>query len=170
MITQEIPGIDPRYQAADTGHIVSYMGKTPRILASGLSKSKLYNTVSILRVDGTRVNRDVHRMVCEAFHGLPPLPKMQASHLDGNSHDNRPANLLWETPLENLSRKKLHGTDDEGVKNTRAHLTKDNLVEIIALRKLGWTQLAIADKLGVRRTTINRALSGARYGGQLAED
>lgn len=168
--TKEIPGIDKRYQASAEGHIVSYMGRTPRKLASGLSKSGLYRTVSVLEVGGRRVNGDVHRLVCKAFHGLPQKPKMQASHLDGNSHDNRPENLMWETPLDNSRRKRLHGTDDQGVKNSRAHLTRENLVEIKALRKLGWTQLAIADKLGVRRTTITRALNGTRYGGQIHEN
>lgn len=129
----------------------------------------MYHVVSVLLEDGRRTYRNVHNLVCRAYNGLPPHPEMQASHLNGNSHDNRNTNLLWETREDNLARRKLHGTDDQGVKNSRAHLTRDNLIEIKALRKLGWTQLAIADKLGVRRTTVNRALSGARYGGQIEE-
>jgi len=43
----------------------------------------------------------VHRLVCEAFHGLPPTTKHQASHLNGIKTDNRPKNLAWATPSEN---------------------------------------------------------------------
>lgn len=165
--TREIPGIDKRYQASEEGHIISYMGKKPRQLAAAISSNKLYRTVSVLDTEGRRKNNDVHRLVCKAFHGLPPQEGMQASHLDGNSHNNKPENLAWETPAENLSRKLAHGTHDTGTFNSRAHLTQENLVEIRLLREQGWTQQAIADKLGVRRTTINRALSGVRYGGQI---
>jgi len=167
--TREIPGIDPRYQASADGCIISYMGKKPRQLAGGISKSGLYRTVSILKGSGRRVNNDVHRLVCKAFHGLPPQEGMQASHLDGNSHNNKPENLAWETPAENSARKLVHGTHDRGTFNSRAHLTPENLKEIRLLREQGWTQKAIADKLGVGRTTITRALSGARYGGQIEE-
>lgn len=167
--TREIPGIDSRYQASADGHIISYMGKKPRQLAEGLSSNKLYHLVSVLDKKGQRKSVNVHRLVCLAFHGKPHSEGMQTSHLDGDSHNNRPENLLWETATENLRRKQEHGTHDTGTFNTRAHLTQENLREVRLLREQGWTQKAIADKLGVSRTTITRALSGARYGGQIEE-
>ena len=160
-----IPGVDTRYMAREDGAIVSLMGVEPRVLAGGASANGDYLTLSVLLESGRRVSRDVHRLICLAFHGEPPTPGMHASHISGDSSDNSAANLAWETPRENLLRKVHHGTHDHGVNNSRAHLTGDDLGTIKRLRQDGWTQLAIANHLGVGRTTVNRALTGARYGG-----
>lgn len=48
-------------------------------------------------------NVKVHRLVCEAFHGLPPDAKSVVIHINEDSHDNRPGNLRWGTQKENLN-------------------------------------------------------------------
>lgn len=161
--TREIPGIDPRYQASVEGHIISYMGKKPRQLAGGISKSGLYLTVSVLEDSGRRVNNDVHRLVCKAFHGMPPQEGMQASHLDGNSHNNKPENLAWETPAENSARKLEHGTHDRGYNNSRAVMTPERVATALSMRYAGATQKEIAKVLGVSRTTVLRVINKQRY-------
>jgi len=45
----------------------------------------------------------VARLVCEAFHGVPPEGKNVCMHLDENSRNNRPENLAWGTQKENLN-------------------------------------------------------------------
>lgn len=45
----------------------------------------------------------VARLVCEAFHGLSPMPDSVCMHLDENSRNNRPENLSWGTQKENLN-------------------------------------------------------------------
>ena len=45
----------------------------------------------------------VARLVCEAFHGTPPLPDSVCMHLDENSSNNRPENLSWGTQRQNLN-------------------------------------------------------------------
>lgn len=47
--------------------------------------------------------RLLHRLVCEAFHGRPPLDLADpvAIHLDDDTDNNRPENLRWGTRLEN---------------------------------------------------------------------
>ena len=48
-------------------------------------------------------NLKIHRMVCEAFHGLPPSDGMVVIHLDEDGTNNRPENLRWGTQKENLN-------------------------------------------------------------------
>lgn len=43
----------------------------------------------------------VHRLVCMAWHGLPP-PDCECNHKNGNSYDNRAENLEWITHAENI--------------------------------------------------------------------
>lgn len=45
----------------------------------------------------------VARLVCEAFHGPPPKGMNVCMHLDENSRNNDPKNLLWGTQKENLN-------------------------------------------------------------------
>lgn len=48
-------------------------------------------------------NMKIHRLVCEAFHGVPPFPKAVVIHLDEDATNNKPENLRWGTQKENLN-------------------------------------------------------------------
>ena len=50
-------------------------------------------------------NYKIHRLVCEAFHGIPPKSRSIVLHLNESSTDNRPENLRWGTQKENLNAK-----------------------------------------------------------------
>lgn len=45
----------------------------------------------------------VSRLICAAFHGLPPADKPKCLHVDENGLNNRPENLKWGTQEENLN-------------------------------------------------------------------
>jgi hypothetical protein len=45
----------------------------------------------------------VHRLVCLAFHGLPPVDKSGSLHKDENALNNRPENLYWGDQKNNLN-------------------------------------------------------------------
>ena len=51
----------------------------------------------------------VHRFVCMAFHGAPPVGK-EVAHLDGDCLNNAADNLAWVTHSENEKHKQMHGT------------------------------------------------------------
>lgn len=50
----------------------------------------------------------VHRLVCMAFHGLPPFHGAVACHNNGDASDNRPENLRWATAQDNSDDAKKH--------------------------------------------------------------
>jgi hypothetical protein len=62
-----------------------------------------------LSVQGKRLNFEVHRMMCETYHGVAPFDDAQVRHLNGVKTDNRPENLSWGTRKENAQDTLLHG-------------------------------------------------------------
>lgn len=45
----------------------------------------------------------IHKLVCEAFHGVKPFEKAVVIHIDENSLNNKAENLKWGTQKENLN-------------------------------------------------------------------
>lgn len=96
----------------------------------------------VLQVNGKQKWIGVHRLVCCAFHGAPPSPNHQPDHINGNKSDNRPENLEWVTPKENVRRgrsKPVRAVADNG-----------------AILQLPY--LAMAADLGFNVGAINKAL------------
>jgi len=109
----------------------------------------------------------VHRLICIAYHGQPPYEAVTVSHLDGNWRNNKPENLAWESMGENHDRKKEHGTDDIGIKNSRASIDVDTLIKIRKLLKQSsLTHKEIGEKFGLDRVFITKIANGYRYKNQ----
>lgn len=97
----------PDYVAGSDGRIVKVRGrgaeerdKVMRVHDNGRGYMKVKLTVG-----GMRIMFYVHRLVCEAFHGLPPdyeSDPANVRHLNGDPGDNRADNLRWGTVEENM--------------------------------------------------------------------
>jgi len=162
MIFKEIPGIDSRYLAGDDGFIYSDMKKTRKKLSPG--KNNAYLNVSILTEKGRRVSRNVHFLICCAFKGKRGSGKLQAAHIDGNAGNNLPSNLMWKTVSANLADRKIHGTHDGGVANTRSAFSNEEIREVKQLLQKGkMLHREIAEKFGVARGTISKINTGTRH-------
>lgn len=46
---------------------------------------------------------DLHRLVCQAFHGPPPVGKGDVNHKDHDKSNNHPDNLEWVSRSENMT-------------------------------------------------------------------
>ena len=111
MTTEEwrpIPGF-PAYQVSDLGRVSSTKYGDVRILR-GTVGGNGYRSVQ-LYPDGARpVQRTVHSLVAEVFHGPKPSEHHEVRHLNGNRLDCRATNLQWGTRSENMQDAVSHGT------------------------------------------------------------
>lgn len=154
------------YLAGEDGRIYSTIynrgtNMEPRPLAFGRGSSN-YQHVNLRVTKGRYKTTLIHSIICEAFNGPRPDGYV-CSHLDGNLDNNAPGNLIWETQADNLARKRQHGTDDCGHRNSRAKLTEKQVEEIRQRLTNGEKHKNIASDYNVSRTVITRINSGARY-------
>lgn len=118
----------PAYEASANGEIRrrdSGRLKRCRPEKNGYLKVKIW-------MDGEETACWVHRLVCEAFHGPAPAPKMHAAHINGTPSDCRASNLSWKTKTENERDKRIHGTANIGERNGMAQLTDSAAIQIKA--------------------------------------
>lgn len=101
-------------------------------------------------VDGARKNFEVHRLVCEAFHG--PAPEgHEAAHNDGVRTNCHKSNLRWATPAENAADRDRHGNTRRGEAHHRAKLT---VMDVRSIRLSQRSGPSLARELGVDRSVI----------------
>ena len=102
----------------------------------------------------------VCRLVAEAFIG--PCPNgMECCHNDGDSQNNVPSNLRWDTRRGNSDDTLRHGTRLRGEKKPTSLLTEIDVRFIRHWLKDGrFSQPQIASSFGVHRSTINNINNG----------
>ena len=108
--------------------------------------------------------RQVHRLVCAAFHGPPPTPKHEAAHLDGNPANNAAGNLAWETRGENAADMARHGTVCQGERHGQHKLTEAEVLEMRRRYLADESQESLAERYGVSQGEVSMVLSGRRWG------
>lgn len=106
----QVQSIDRQTVAVDGRHI----RRKGQVLKQSLSRKGYYHVT--VYGDRKRRSADVHRLVCEAFHGLCADEDMEARHLNGVSTDNRPENLAWGTRSENMQDRLRHGRNSNANK------------------------------------------------------
>lgn len=141
------------YEGYWVSSLARVRGRTGVILKPYIDP-KGYATVSC----GKDNPRDVHVLVCEAWHGPRPTPGMHAAHNNGNPGDNRPDNLRWATPLENIGQDRVrHGTMPRGESHPLAKLTWEKVRAIRAqLPGPRGTQARLAREYGVNKYVITQ--------------
>lgn len=117
-----------------------------------------YPTVGLHR-DGVAETHFVHRLVCEAFHGVPTSP-LDVAHNDGDPAHNRPENLRWATRKENMADTISHGTRSAGERHGGHKLSDAEVAEIRALT--GIPQNKIARRYGVVQSHISNIKNSRR--------
>lgn len=98
-------------QVRSIERVVQYSSGSVRTYSSVLLKQvdyRGYRRVCFRGDDGRRLSRQVHSLVCRAFHG-PPSEGQEVRHLNGIKDDNRAENLAWGTKSENAQDSVSHG-------------------------------------------------------------
>ena len=153
----------PGYYAGSDGMIYSSMSRGPGARPFGKKRFPMkpyraknggYAMFGLYR-DGKRsCALRACRLICAAFHGPCPANR-ECSHLNGDATDDRPSNLRWETPLENMARRVEHGTTLRGERNPCAHLSNREAARVRAAYKRGvTTQAEIGARFGVSRGVV----------------
>lgn len=149
-IWKPVVGYEGLYEVSDHGRVRRY----GRIVGGYLPKSG-YPQIRLSKANNPKTS-NIHRLVCEAFHGPPPSPEHEVAHLDGARTNNRADNLKWKTVAENAADRKVHGTERMGEEIAHlAKLTAEKVREIRAKHSppiVGYG--CLAREYGVSRTAI----------------
>lgn len=171
VVLKEIP-ISPNddYMAGDDGFIYSrtkYKGFGKKVYVDwyplvGCSNGNGYPSVSLCH-ENKKVTSTVHRLICMAFHGMPPLKSSQVRHLDGSKDNNCPYNLRWGTQYENWEDRKAHGNGMEGEKHPMSKVSDFERECIIwAVEKGIASTYQIGRVLGLSQSTISKIVKNSK--------
>jgi 5-methylcytosine-specific restriction endonuclease McrA len=167
-VWKSIPGYEGAYSASNLGRIRSDQRKVrhPRG-GTTLRPAKIRKPVPnqfgrlclSLSVKGVVTRVQVHRLVAAAFHG--PCPEgMECCHNNGDSSDNRPENLRWDTRVNNHADKIEHGTTLRGMRGSNRKLTIQQVEEIRADNRY---HHIIAKEYGISKSQVGRIRAGTRW-------
>lgn len=160
----------PQYEVSDDGRV--RRRETQRELK--LNRHRSGYMMAKMWIDGKQRNGYVQRLLCEAFHGPAPAPKMHAAHGNGIKSDNRPDNLSWKTKTENEHDKRAHGKANIGSRNGKAVLD-ETVIPIIRRRAAELPRSSggkrikkgalgkLAGEFGVTAACLRNILSGNQW-------
>lgn len=161
----DVPGW-PGYEISATGRVRSWKlrgraatnGKTRSVpVARKLSMTHDGYLWICLKDNDRKQNYTIHRLVLMAFSG-PPLPGMQARHLDGNPLNNDLSNLVWGTALENHADRRRHGNTPQGGANQFARLSASDVLAIRAAAEQGTPRRSIQEHYGLSKSCIGHII------------
>ena len=143
---------DSRYEVSNLGNVRNKL--TGRIRKPSTTPTG-YKVIVITLKHKKHKGVYVHREVMAAFKGACP-EGFQVSHINGNNTDNRLSNICYETPIENMKRKKIHGTQTCGENHGTAKLKSNEVFEIRAKRQEGMKLAELAKIYNVSFQQISR--------------
>lgn len=144
----------PGYQASSLGRV-----KGPRCIRKPQLRPDGYYHITLVNPKtGKRSNFQVHRLVCEAFHGSQPFPNAMALHKDHVKTNCMQDNLYWGSHQNNMDdRVKANRSNRPiGEKNPRAKLNWNLVNQLRQKFKEGIPSKALAVEFGIDYTTCNK--------------
>lgn len=157
---RSVPGW-PAYEVSNHGRVRRVqpaLGATVGAVLKASPATNGYPRVTLCDArSGKPKYRNVHDLVCRAFHGEPPSPEHEVAHADGNRTNNYYKNLRWATQSENRLDKQLHHRAKK----------KLNVAQVLKIRwmfSVSKNNKEIADVFGVNKSTIIRIRSGSTWG------
>ncbi|QCW23855.1 HNH endonuclease [Pantoea phage vB_PagS_AAS21] len=147
LMHKDIPGLEEYYSVSSTGEIFSKRSKI--ILKNRLRKDGRYDIS--LKCNGNRYYYLISRLVAELYIPNPNnLPEV--NHKDGNKGNDDEGNLEWCTEEFNSEHAR-----DTGLKSNKLNKDIANKIRVEYLD--GVSQVALANKYEVNKSTINRIIN-----------
>lgn len=117
----------------------------------------------VMRNEKFKMACSIHRLVAEAFIGMPDNDEVHVAHGDGNKMNNHFSNLRYATRSENEMDKVLHGRSNRGENFGRSRLTEDQVIEIKSSLSVGVKSKSLAQKFGVAWSTVRSIQQGKSW-------
>ncbi len=161
-IWKPVIGYKDIYEVSNFGRVKGIGGTTQRKVLKNLMGQRGYYSVTLSK-NNTLIQYTIHRLVCAAFHGIPPSDKHEVAHYDGNKINNSPENLRWATRSENILDAIRHKTHPVGEKAQNSKLSNKQVIQIKELVKRGRiSRRKIAQKFGVSYCHLNAIARGSQ--------
>lgn len=163
---KDIPSTDGIYQASSLGRIrkVKRITKqTPSFLSQCGSAGGTY-LKCCLNIRGTKRFVDVHRLVAEAFIGIPE--GMVVNHIDFDTRNNKLSNLEVVTIKQNIHHTYRAGRHMHGERHVWRKICPKAAKRIAELRETGISQQKIAEIMGISQSNISKTLINMGYRGR----
>ena len=143
-----------RTVAENDRYEVSSLGRVRHKLKGNILKPQIRCGYPCIQLGSPRRKRNIHQLVCAAWHG--PRPEgMMALHRNDIKTDNRPENLYWGDIVDNARDAVDNGRIHRGSLIGQSKLTADDVREIRRLRHVvGKTYRSIAQRYSVTPRTI----------------
>ena len=151
---------DDRYEVSNLGNVRRGSNGRVRIPSS---TPKGYKVIVISKPGSKHIGVYVHREVLRAFVGECP-PGKQVSHINGNNADNRLENLTYELPVENINRKKAHGTQTRGETHGTAKLKNEDVKRLREMLLSAKSYAEIGRILSISPSQVKRIATGENWG------
>lgn len=153
----------PVYAASACGQV--FRIRTQKRMAERVLLQHGYPSVYIrVCMNNKAQNKKIHRLICEAWHGLPPSPlHTDVNHKDGNSLNNHKDNLEWATKSQNQRHAVNTGLKGKGDELYNAQLTEDQVHEICRKLVDGARPVDIYQNYNVSKDIIRKIKAGDTY-------
>jgi hypothetical protein len=195
-IWKAIPGYETHYEASNCGRVRSKERVVfdvkdgqkrkrvfkPRILSPNTAAKHSRPSV-MLSVQGETKRILVARLVCLAFHGLPPDGKTNVLHYNDDGMNNVPENLRWGTLKENAADMRrnlgywpsyIDGRSSRPRKPLGDPLMNEAQVRVLRrlpdMRHLRGIRTELADVWGVKPSSVTSAKNGGKGWDELSTE
>ena len=178
-IWKSIPGYDG-YEVSNLGRVRTFYKRvgrswvivnSPQKILSSALRNKSYKVVRPKSNDGQKKIKTIHALVALAFIG--PCPEgMEVCHSDGNSFNNSPDNLRYDTRKNNLYDMVINNggvhpfskgkptRKQKVLENKNKKFARNNLIK--ELRHSGLQYSQISEQTGLSVSAICRIIKGNR--------
>ncbi len=133
---------------------------------SGLMKTRNksgtdYQIINFQLINNKKKTFRLHRLVLMAFKPIENMDTLEVNHIDGDKTNNRLENLEWCTASENQQHAFNTGLQKprRGSKSNFSKLLEEDIERIFELKRQGYTQQEIGNKVGCTRSNISYILN-----------